>query len=199
MAWDEDLTFTSFVAFGAHVEWVRVAAPRAIANGLREAAENILYRTQQKFGTYHGQVGPFSAWRRLTKETMRRRRKRGINPLEQPLLESERLKDSYEINVDSGNLEAAVGSPLPYAVVQEAGDPLHNIPPRPALGPAVLQYEREHQDYFEEGLAEWFLQGRYFRRLRSRHSTVQRSSRSVYGNTDFVMGEGSPEDDGEEE
>jgi hypothetical protein len=47
------------------------------------------------------------------------------------------LRDSYNAHVEG--LEGGVGSADPVAVVQEFGNPIHNIPAQPILGMAFVR------------------------------------------------------------
>jgi hypothetical protein len=168
-----DINFTSFAVMGAFLGRMRLNSKEAIGDALEGAAEEVLFIARSKFGTYQPQVGPFPAWAPLQESTLRRRQQRGINPNDEPLDETGDLKDSYEV-VRSGLGEVSIGSESPYAQVQETGEYGegrldHGIPPRPVLGPAIIEAaDKGVADHIRNIFVDVMLNGRRIKVLTSR-------------------------------
>lgn len=168
--------FTSFAALALRVVAVRARLPRAVTKALDEAGFDVLYRIREKFGEYQNAVGPFPAWPELMDSTLERRERRGINADDEPLLESSDLRDSYTYEVQGPNVY--IGSPNEEAIVHELGD--SHVPARPVVGPAMLEYEDEYYDIFQEMWGGLVLHGRRFKRLRNRKSLAGGGGGSIY-------------------
>jgi hypothetical protein len=173
-----DLEFSSFALLGSHLGGLEEAIPEAIEDTLNYAAIRVLQRIRKKFGNYQPPVGPFPGWDPLTPETIARRARRGIQAAENtPLLESEDLKESYQIEDASPGV--VIGSDSPYAGVQETGN--EHIPPRPVVGPSILEVELNSKDDLAEVFADVLLNGRRFRKLAKSKAAMDSEITPGYG------------------
>lgn len=180
-----DLEFSSFALLGSHLANMRGNIEESIEDTLNYAAIRTLQQIRKKFGKYQKGIGPFPAWDPLTAETLRRRRKRGINAADMPLLESGELKDSYSI--EDAHPGVVIGSDSPYAGVQETGN--EHIPPRPVVGPSILEVERSNVDDLAQVFANVLLHGRRFKKLARSKAAMDSLITPGYGKAGFVVEE----------
>lgn len=89
---------------------------------------------RQKIGHYQEAVGPFPEWAPLAESTEAEKARLGFST-GAPLLRTGDLRKSIEAH--SSPLGFRVGSKLDIAAYQEFGT--EHIPPRPFLGPALLE------------------------------------------------------------
>jgi len=88
-----------------------------------------------KLGVLQPAVGPFPAWKPLAPATV------ASKGHAQPLYDTGELKESgIGYTVQSTRLQVVIGSPLDRALFAELGTATE--PPRPFLGPAVLESEK---------------------------------------------------------
>lgn len=172
-----DLEFSSFALLGEHLADMHGHIDEAIEDTLNYAAIRVLQIIRKKFGKYQPPIGPFPGWDPLTPETLARRRRRGINPNNEPLLESKDLKESYTI--EDGHPGVVIGSDSPYAGVQETGN--EHIPPRPVVGPAILQVENSNKEDLAQVFANVLLQGRRFKKLAKSKAAMDSTITPGYG------------------
>lgn len=113
------------------------------------AANVVRDRAREKIGEYQTEVGPFAAWAPLSEMTMADRAAQGY-PDNNPILRSGELRDSY--NVAQEGEAVGVGSELGKALGHEVGVPVNPIPglgpipPRPILGPALIESEKKIEE-----------------------------------------------------
>lgn len=180
------IEFTSFARLGGFIEEIQGRVPAAIKETLSYGAIRVIQIAYSKFGHYQTAVGPFSAWQSLAQTTLQRRARRGINPANEPLLESGALRESYEI-IDDGEA-IVIGSAEPQAGVMETGDG-QSIPARAVLGPAIIQAENEHIN-LAEVFVDVLLHGRTFKSLRKSRASMLLGVTPGYGGKIYEVEDG---------
>jgi hypothetical protein len=142
--------FTSLTQFAEYLsklesigEEHKIAALEAIGKYVKEKA-------QSKFGIYQDAVGEFPAWEQLADSTQAERERLGYSPND-PLYRTGDLMASIDDNVTPNKVQ--VGSANPIMVWQEEGTP--TIPPRPVLGPAMLESVEEIKKILGLMMVNW--------------------------------------------
>lgn len=130
--------FSSLGEFGLHLLTLQLTEELALHKGLKRVADLVEATAKEEIGTYQPSVGPFGAWEKLTDSTEDEKSRLGY-PLEAPLLRTGKTRDSISNIVDG--LEAVIGSEEDILLWQELGT--STIPPRPVLGPAVVQNKKK--------------------------------------------------------
>ncbi len=145
-----ELHFHSLSHLAKHCTEIMVATPVVATASLRAACEAVKHEMDPMFGMYQSGSAPFQAWEPLKESTMERRERGGYEANE-PLLRDGELRDSYKVK--SGLMWAGVGSTEEKALVQEVGDPQHNLPARSTLGMAFVRAEKRAFAAFNVGVA----------------------------------------------
>lgn len=125
--------------------------PKAYARALGPL---IATEARRMLGTYQERIGEYPGWQDLTQATLDRRAARGINPNDEPLLETGAMRDSIATEriaqtpttvvfvvgytITPGTMENDDGEG-DYPMWHEVGT--GGMPPRPVFGPAVLKIE----------------------------------------------------------
>jgi hypothetical protein len=123
-------------------EWCRElerqigAVKPVITMALNEIGEAAVEIAREKIGHYQEAIPPFPAWAPLTEATKADRAHQGY-PEDEPLLRRGDLRDSIGHRVEPLLLE--VGSTDPVMRWDEFGTP--RMPPRPVLGPTMIEIE----------------------------------------------------------
>lgn len=125
---------------------VRPAVTMAL-HEIGEAAEQI---ARGKVGEYQPEVGPFPAWAPLAESTVEDKTRQGYAPPDNPLLREGDLRDSVGHHVEPMLLE--VGSTDPVMRYHETGT--SKMPPRPVIGPAMLETVPVAQEVLGGALAD---------------------------------------------
>jgi phage gpG-like protein len=147
------LEFASLGAFQNHVTQTMIPAVHShLGRGLEAAAELIQNTARAKLGHYQSSVEHFPAWPELADYTKADRVAKGFTEND-PLLRTGALRDS--IGHEVHGFEAVIGSTSDVAVFQELGT--NKIPPRPFLGPAVVQNEEALRALWHDVLLRGFL------------------------------------------
>jgi HK97 gp10 family phage protein len=147
------LQFASLGAFAAHLTHaIAPAVNSSMHSGLKAAAEQIEHTARAKLGHYQDSVEHFPAWPELADSTKADRVAKGFTEND-PLLRTGALRDSIGHEVH-GN-EAVIGSKSDIAVYQELGTT--KMPPRPFLGPAVVENEEALRALWHDVLLRGFL------------------------------------------
>lgn len=147
------LEFASLGAFSNHVTQTMTPAVNShLGRGLAAAAELIQNTARAKLGHYQPSVQHFDAWKELADFTKQDRVAKGFTEND-PLLRTGELRDSIENEVHG--FEAVIGSASDVAVYQELGT--DKIPPRPFLGPALVQSEHALRAIWHDVLLRGFL------------------------------------------
>jgi phage gpG-like protein len=147
------LEFASLGAFQNHVTQTMIPAVNThLRHGLEAVAERIEHTAREKFGHYQPEVGPFEAWQELAEFTKQDRVAKGFAEND-PLLRTGELRDSIGRAVRG--FEAVIGSTSDISVYQELGT--NRMPPRPFLGPAVIQNEEGIRAIWHDVLVRGFL------------------------------------------
>ena len=185
----DEREFTSFAVFGIYLERMRRNTHEAINEGLVEAAEVVLEDVESQFGHYQPQVGPFPEWAPLSQATLDRRERRGINPEDEPLLESTALSESYSV-VRNGD-EIALGSDSDYADIQENGGTVGNrsIPPRPVVGPAIIRTANYVTEDILAAFVDVLLHGRRFKDIRKSKAAMRAGVTPNFGGGSYTTGD----------
>ena len=138
------------------------AVPKAAAKVLRH---RILAEAKESLGKYQGSVGPYPGWANLSQATIERRERLGINPANEPLLETEAglkcIQASEEVDTGA-SIDFTIGyvagqathsqsgkDAAHYMMVHEIGSPAHRIPPRPVIGPAVMRVAEDMSEILQ--------------------------------------------------
>jgi phage gpG-like protein len=145
-----ELHFHSLSHLAKHCAEIMAATPVVATASLRLACEAVKQEMDPMFGMYQSGSAPFQAWEPLKQSTIERRERGGYEG-DEPLLRDGGLRDSY--TVKSGLLWAGVGSTEEKALVQEVGDPQHNLPARSTLGLAFVRAEKRAFAAFNVGVA----------------------------------------------
>ncbi|TAL01842.1 MAG: hypothetical protein EPO08_09130 [Rhodospirillaceae bacterium] len=122
----------------------RIASlPAAVMTAAHEGVEIAAEIARDKIGEYQGAIGSFPAWAPLATSTVEEKTRLGYAPPDNPLLRTGELRDSIGTSVEravpTASVVAIVGSTSPIARYQEIGTTY--IPPRPFIGPAMLEAE----------------------------------------------------------
>lgn len=136
--------FKSLGAFANHLGTLTIEP--FIRDALEQIGQRVEATAKAEFGIYQPEVGDFEAWKELADATKADRVHQGY-PEDTPLLRSGETRDSISHMVSTEGLttpsvqviesEVAIGSTSDIMLYQELGTP--TIPPRPVLGPALLQ------------------------------------------------------------
>jgi hypothetical protein len=121
----------------------------AVTIALHEVGDAAVEIAQAKIGHYQDEVPPFPAWPELADSTKADRVRQGY-PADEPLLRTGELRDSISHHVEPMLLE--VGSVDPVMKYQEHGT--DKIPPRPVIGPAMLEIIPVAQEILGGALAD---------------------------------------------
>jgi phage gpG-like protein len=147
------LEFASLGAFQNHVTQTVIPAVHShLGRGLEAAAGLIQNTARAKLGHYQPSVEHFPAWPELADFTKQDRVAKGFTEND-PLLRTGELRDSIGHAVRG--FEAVIGSTSDVAVYQELGT--DRIPPRPFLGPAVVENEEALRALWHDVLLRGFL------------------------------------------
>jgi phage gpG-like protein len=147
------LEFASLGAFQNHVTQTMIPAVHShLGHGLEAVAERIENTARKKFGHYQPEVGHFPSWPELADFTKQDRIEKGFSEND-PLLRTGELRDSMGHAVQG--FDAVIGSTSDVAVYQELGT--NKIPPRPFLGPAVVENEEAIRAIWHDVLLRGFL------------------------------------------
>ena len=166
----------TFDSFEACAKFMRESEPhivKALKNALGTAADAVKQTAKNKMGVYQEGIGGFNKWEQLAKVTQEDRAERGFAANE-PLLVTGALRDSLHYRVQ--NLTARIGSTSDIMVYQELGT--NKIPPRPVLGPALL----ENKEVIQKAVGKAFLSG-VFNTATSAHPDAPKPS-GYQGSTD---------------
>lgn len=140
-------SITQFAEYLAKLEPIgeehKIAALEAIGKYVKEKA-------QSKFGIYQNAVGEFPAWAPLKDATQDARERKGYEP-NNPLFVTGEVAFSIDIDVKPNRL--IVGSANEILAWQEFGT--HTIPPRPVLGPAMLESLPEIKKILTTMMVNW--------------------------------------------
>lgn len=124
--------------------------PVAIANSI---GARIVDDAQRSIGVYQaataGPMGIYPEWEPLKESTLERRARSGVNPADEPLLETgeeqeavthtkpQRIMGENRVEFKVGFRGDSVAGIR--AAVHEVGNPDHNEPARPVIGPSVVR------------------------------------------------------------
>lgn len=147
-----------FRTLGDYLDAVRLRLPKAIAVELEAQGAAIETSAKSKFGGYQ------TGWKPLSESTKAERARQGFTP-DDPLFRSGGLRDAVHhkvegetvfIGVESGEtLHSPKGKEVEAAMVmevQEYGDSLGRVPPRPVFETVVLEDLDRHVDAFTLGV-----------------------------------------------
>lgn len=131
--------FASLGALARHLEAVVARMPAVEEKVLGAIGSAVVRRAQEKIGYYQEGIGPFEAWPALAPATVAEKERLGYAPPDNPLLRTGALRDSYHFVVTRGLTapEVTAGTNDPVGLWQEMGT--STIPPRPVIGPAMLE------------------------------------------------------------
>lgn len=131
-------TFPSFMAFHDELFRIRAGDLKAIEKGLAVAAKLVQKKAKSEIGHLQSAAGPYPAWEELADYTKDDKSKKGYvyNSDFNPLLRTGELRDSIDITLLLGALEAIIGSKSEIMAYQEYGT--RSIPPRPVIGRAAF-------------------------------------------------------------
>lgn len=139
--------FKSLTDLARHFDAVARRMPAAKRRMLDGVGKRVRDTARAKFGEYNPgfeNVGPFGTWKELAESTQEQRRDLGFTPND-PLLRSGGLRDSVDFKRDAEN-QVAIGSPDPVMRWQEIGTSDGHIPPRPVLGPSMVNNKHRNID-----------------------------------------------------
>jgi len=87
-------------------------------------------------------TGPFPQWAPLKDATIAAKSRNGLGKNGNPksmLYATGNLHDHIAFHVDRTQKTMTLGTNVEYAAMHEYGDPIHNIPARPFLAPAIIR------------------------------------------------------------
>jgi HK97 gp10 family phage protein len=145
--------FLSPAKFSEHLIKAATVELLAINKGLQEVAELVHEEAQKELGHLQPQVGPFAAWEELADSTKAWKESNDyvFNSDYNPLLNTGKLRDSIQYEVNMPGLYAIVGSKYDVAAFQEFGTS-RGLPPRPFIGPAFFKNKNRIAKIFGSAL-----------------------------------------------
>lgn len=148
--------FDDIGAFITHLSRREAAMHAAMRAGLEHALLVIQIKAKAEIGHYQPAVADFPAWAPLAASTEAEKAKLGAPP-GAPLLRFGGLRDSFRHEVLLYD-EGAVGSIDPTLVFHEFGTA--TMPPRPVMGPAVVESRKEIERILGRAIVAGVLGGR---------------------------------------
>jgi HK97 gp10 family phage protein len=129
--------FNDIPSLIAHLVAVDLAARKEARAGLEKCAKLIETTAKDKLGYYQEAVGPYPAWEQLSDRTLAEHAALGVG--DSPLVLTGGLYASIEHQVN--DTEAVIGTKSEIGLYQEIGT--DKIPPRPFMGPSLLENEEK--------------------------------------------------------
>lgn len=144
--------FSSLGALARHLEAVVEQMSDVEETALAAIGSAVVARAQEKIGHYQEGIPPFEAWPALAPATIAEKTMLGYAPPDNPLLRRGALRDSYHFVVTRGLVapEVTAGTGDPVGLWQEMGT--STIPPRPVVGPAMLETMPANLDILAKGI-----------------------------------------------
>ena len=135
------MEFTSFAELSRHLLRVASSIPKVTAVVIEKIGKNVEKTAKEKIGYYQDESGPFNGWLSLTSGTLKYHDRMGVG--DSPLIITGELYASISHEtVKAENIQmVTVGSNSDIGFWQEIGT--NTIPPRPFIGPAMFENEKE--------------------------------------------------------
>lgn len=147
--------FEDLAGFALHLAAVERNASRAMRRGLEKALVVIEDNAKAQIGHYQPAAGEFPAWAPLADSTEAEKARIGA-PADAPLLRKGALLASFKHELVSDS-EGVVGSTDPVLAFHEFGTP--KMPPRPVMGPAVVNSREKIEKILGRAIVEGILGG----------------------------------------
>jgi hypothetical protein len=146
--------FNSFTEFSNHLLRAARTIPKEITRTVENIGAMVEKTAKDKIGYYQQSSGEFDAWESLSESTLKQHVTVGVG--DSPLLVHGGLYASvtHDIEIGSRAQKLSVGTESDIGFWQETGTA--TIPPRPFIGPAMLENEKKIQEMLGQAVERGF-------------------------------------------